>query len=126
MLEKITEINPDAIILSGFDSEIIGIASLVDRQVTITNPLTNEIVFKYEIDYDENDMNHLVDNDEETVIEGLWSRTAFTNLVAYDTNKIQEKLSADMSEEEASEYFYFNIEGAYLGEQSPIFKTNLI
>jgi hypothetical protein len=42
-------------------------------------------------------------------------------VIAYDRNKIIRKLSRDMSEEDALEYFYYNILGAHVGEQTPIF-----
>jgi hypothetical protein len=42
-------------------------------------------------------------------------------LLVYDSGKIIEKLSLDMSQEEAIEYFEFNILRAYMGEDTPIF-----
>lgn len=120
MIDKISEINPDAVVLLGFDSEIIGLATLIDGKVTIKNPITEEIVFEYVIKNDEEDF-----EEEETTIEALWDRTAFENIIAYDTDKIIEKLAKDMDYDEASEYFYFNIAGGYLGATTPIFKTNL-
>ena len=39
----------------------------------------------------------------------------------YDKQKCLEILQQDMSEEEANEYFSFNVEGAYVGEKTPIF-----
>lgn len=39
----------------------------------------------------------------------------------YSVKKIIEILSQEMSTEEAYEYFSFNIESAYVGEQTPIF-----
>ena len=41
--------------------------------------------------------------------------------MAYDVNKIIEILARDMSEDEAVEYFEFNILGAYMGERTPVF-----
>jgi hypothetical protein len=39
----------------------------------------------------------------------------------YSTKKcIEILISEDMSEEDALEHFYFNIEGAYVGEKTPI------
>jgi hypothetical protein len=32
----------------------------------------------------------------------------------------------DMSEEEAFEYFYYNVSGAYMGEKTPIFCDNIL
>lgn len=39
----------------------------------------------------------------------------------YSVDSIILKLSNDMSEEDAVEYFNFNIQGAYFGEQTPIY-----
>jgi hypothetical protein len=39
----------------------------------------------------------------------------------YDKEKCIQTLMKDMSLEEAEEYFSFNVEGAYVGEQTPIF-----
>ena len=42
--------------------------------------------------------------------------------VCYDRKKVLKKLQEDgMSEEEAFEYFDYNIGGAYIGEKTPIF-----
>ena len=39
----------------------------------------------------------------------------------YSVDQIILKLSNDMSEEDAVEYFEYNIQGAYFGEQTPIY-----
>lgn len=45
-----------------------------------------------------------------------------TPLAVYDRDKCIEILeSQGMLPEEAQEYFYFNTQGAYVGEQTPIF-----
>jgi len=45
-----------------------------------------------------------------------------TPLAVYDRDKCMEILeSQGMTTEEAQEYFYFNTQGAYVGEQTPIF-----
>lgn len=45
-----------------------------------------------------------------------------TPLAVYDRDKCMEILeSQGMTPEEAQEYFYFNTQGAYVGEQTPIF-----
>lgn len=38
----------------------------------------------------------------------------------YSVSKCIEILSRDMDEEEALEYFYYNVHGAYVGEKTPI------
>lgn len=43
-------------------------------------------------------------------------------LAVYDRDKCIEILeSQGMTPEEAQEYFYFNTQGAYVGEQTPVF-----
>ena len=45
-----------------------------------------------------------------------------TPLAVYDRDKCMEILeSQGMTPEEAQEYFYYNTQGAYVGEQTPIF-----
>ena len=49
----------------------------------------------------------------------------FNNKFAlYDRNKCIKILMRDMSYEEAEEYFAFNVEGAYAGENTPAFIWN--
>lgn len=40
--------------------------------------------------------------------------------VIYSTDKCMKILRQDMNEEDAIEYFYYNIHGAYVGEKTPI------
>lgn len=56
-------------------------------------------------------------------ILGVAERIGMEPVVAYSTPKIIEILSRDMTEDEAVEYFEFNILGAYVGERTPIFVT---
>ena len=42
-------------------------------------------------------------------------------VVAYDIDKIIEILMREMTEDEAVEYFEFNILGAYMGERTPVY-----
>ena len=60
------------------------------------------------------------DGFDEAII-GVAERIGMEPVVAYDTNKIIEILSREMSEDEAVEYFEFNILGAYMGERTPIY-----
>ena len=43
------------------------------------------------------------------------------NLICYDREKCNEILMKDMSRTDAEEYFNFNVEGAYVGEKTPLF-----
>ena len=54
-------------------------------------------------------------------ILGVAERIGMEAVVAYSTAKIIEILARDMTEDEAVEYFEFNILGAYMGERTPVF-----
>ena len=43
------------------------------------------------------------------------------NKIVYSISKCIEILKEDMTEEEAVEFFEFNVSGSYIGEQTPIF-----
>ena len=70
--------------------------------------------------------------DEETVLLADGFEEAFlgigwqfrTPVAVYDKPLCIKKLMKDMSREEAEEYFDFNVQGAYVGEQTPIFLDN--
>jgi hypothetical protein len=66
------------------------------------------------------------DPDEEVLLldgldEAFIGLTSNNIRAVYSINKIIECLSKDMSEEEAWEYFSYNIECAYVGEKTPIY-----
>jgi hypothetical protein len=86
----------------------------------MTREQINEFVEEYTGgDPDENVL--LLDGLDEAFI-GLTS----TNIRAvYSVDKIIECLSKDMSEEDAWEYFAFNIECAYVGEKTPLYIKTL-
>lgn len=42
-------------------------------------------------------------------------------LLVYDTGKCIELLAKDMTMEEATEYFDYNVQGSYMGDSTPIF-----
>tara|TARA_Y100000361_G_C10873440_1_gene195394 strand:+ start:96 stop:359 length:264 start_codon:yes stop_codon:yes gene_type:complete len=44
-------------------------------------------------------------------------------IVLYDKEKVIQILMKEMPREEAEEYFYYNIIGAYVGEGTPAFAT---
>jgi hypothetical protein len=46
-------------------------------------------------------------------------------IAVYNKSKCIDILQEDMSEEEAEEYFQFNVEGAWVGENTPIFLETL-
>ena len=39
----------------------------------------------------------------------------------YNADKIVDRLTEEMTREEALEFFYYNIDGAYMGEYTPVF-----
>ena len=45
--------------------------------------------------------------------------------VVYDQEKIIDKLEKDMTREEATEFFYYNIEGSHVGDYTPLYITVL-
>lgn len=46
--------------------------------------------------------------------------------VVYSKSKCIDILSRDMSPEEAVEYFDFNVDGSYMGDQTPIFVEDFL
>lgn len=79
--EEISEINPEALLLDGFDEAIIGMAERIN----------------------------------------------LGPVVAYDIEKILDIMIErdEMTYEEAMEFFDFNIQGAWMGEFTPIYITKL-
>jgi hypothetical protein len=62
----------------------------------------------------------------DAAIVGLVSRIDRPAVVCYSVEKILEVLMEDgMDEEEAREYYEFNILGAYVGEATPMFLEDL-
>ena len=54
---------------------------------------------------------------------GYVERITLPTVACYDTNKCIEILMKDMTSEEAEEYFYYNVAGSYVGENTPCFLT---
>ena len=52
---------------------------------------------------------------------GVVERFGQPPIACYDKDKYIEILAKDMSYEEAIEYFYYNVVGAYVGEFTPCF-----
>ena len=66
------------------------------------------------------------DPDEEVLLadgldEAFIGLTTDNIRAVYSIDKIIEILSKDMTEEDAWEYFHYNIECAYVGEKTPIY-----
>ena len=65
------------------------------------------------------------DGFDEAVI-GIGVQWSKEGLVLYDRKKVIDKLMRDgMTYGEAEEFFEFNIQGAWLGERTPMFVTRL-
>ena len=52
----------------------------------------------------------------------IWQNNTQVEVLVYDAESIRKKLMSDdgMSSEEAREYIEFNIEGAYMGPDTPL------
>ena len=61
----------------------------------------------------------------EDALIGYLVRAGMPSIACYDKFKCIEILADDMSYEDASEYFYFNVLGAYVGENTPCFLTRI-
>jgi hypothetical protein len=69
----------------------------------------------------------LADGFDEAIIGISDTRLSEIPIAIYDISEIIRILmDDDMTQEDALEYYYYNIVGAYVGEQTPIFvQTNL-
>ena len=61
----------------------------------------------------------LADGFEDALIG--YGRQFNKEMAVYDYAKCIKILAKDMTEEEAEEYFEFNVVGAYVGESTPVF-----
>lgn len=64
-----------------------------------------------------------LDNFDEAIICLIKSFNIYK--ILYDTNKILSILSKDMTEEDAIEFFEYNIIGSYVGESTPAFTEDV-
>lgn len=62
-----------------------------------------------------------IDGHDQAILGVLEENWEGKHRIIYSVTKIIEKLEETMSMCEAIEYFSFNIEGAYVGEQTPVF-----
>lgn len=65
------------------------------------------------------------DGFDEAII-GIARRCGEPCVVSYSVQKCIEILSKDMSTEDAIEYFEFNVIGAWIGENTPVFVDNIL
>ena len=74
----------------------------------------------------EDDVMVLEPNQFDEAIVGTVSRVDRSPVVCYSVDKIVEILMKDgMSQEEAYEYYEYNILGAYIGEGTPMFLASI-
>jgi hypothetical protein len=73
---------------------------------------------------EENDMNVLFADGFDEAIIGL-GRCFSHYKVIYDKEMVINILTKDMTVEDAEEYFEFNIVGAYVGDETPVFLEKL-
>ncbi len=114
-LDKLFELNPEAIVWDGLDEAIVGMASkTLDGPIIVTYVDDNDEYKTYEIN-----------NVDETY--DRWGRMVFGPIIAYEVDKIIEKLIITMEDSEESEkysdaleYFDYNIDGAWVGEFTPL------
>lgn len=64
----------------------------------------------------------ILDNFDDCIV-GISEQFGEGNRIVYSKDMIIKKLCEEMSEEEALEYYDYNILGGYFGEQNPIFLT---
>lgn len=63
----------------------------------------------------------------DSCIVGIAERCGMDPIVAYDARAIHQALERDgMTKEEASEWFEFNMAGAYVGPRTPLFLHKLV
>jgi hypothetical protein len=93
--DEISEINPEALLLDGFDEAIIGMAERIN-------------------------LGPIIAYDVEKIIEILAKDMEVEEDDLVDNQSIEE-LKISM----AYEYFDFNIQGAWMGENTPIFISKL-
>ena len=94
-IEEISEINPEALTCDGFDDAIIGMAERINLGPVVA--------------YDIEKMITIIMKDIEVDLEDL-----------EEGQTIEDK-----KREYAYEHFYFNIQGAWMGEFTPVFITKL-
>ncbi len=60
---------------------------------------------------------------DEAIVGIVYSKNV--PVAVYDSYKIIEILNKEMSYQEAAEYYSYNIEGAYMGDKTPLYITML-
>lgn len=93
--DEISEINPEALLLDGFDEAIIGMAERIN-------------------------LGPIIAYDVEKIIEILAN-----NMEVEEDDLVDDQSIEELKISMAYEYFDFNIQGAWMGENTPIFISKL-
>jgi hypothetical protein len=93
--EEIAEINPEALLLDGFDEAIIGMAERINLGPVVA--------------YDVDKIIEILAKDMEVDIDDLTDGSSLE----------------DVQISMAFDYFYYNIQGAWMGDFTPIFISKL-
>lgn len=119
-LEKLFELNPLAVVWDGLDKAIVGMASKELNGPIIVTYLEEDELKSYEY------VNEYIEDDEPI---DRWGRQEFGPILAYDTDLILDILIEENQDDEtdlgekyqqALEHFEYNIDGAYVGEFTPL------
>ena len=128
--DEIASLTSSAIVWDGLDDAIIGLAkreNLGPLVIYDTNGVIDINLDPYYYDVEIEEDEDLIDN---------WGRDSFDNVVAYDVEKairvlmkemevsddeIEDGMSRDdVAYQMATEYFSYNVAGAFVGDKTPI------
>ena len=86
-----------------------------------TKPLA--VRSSHPIDLAEYNEDMLFANGFDDALIGIVERAGLPPIACYNKEKCIEILMKDMSLEDADDYFYYNVVGSYVGENTPCFLT---
>jgi len=91
------------------------------KKIKKRNP-NRKMIEQFIEEYYPDELNHilLADGFDEAFL-GIGSSFGGRNVAIYDRSKCIPIFERDMSPTEAEEYFGYNVEGAYVGDYTPIF-----
>ena len=118
-LDKLFELNHEAIVWDGLNEAIIGVAS---------KELSGPIIVTF-IKDGKFDTYKVLGTDEEGEPIDRWGRMEFGPIIAYNMDKIINILMETMGTDDdnyvdALEYFEYNIDGAWVGKFTPLHLSN--
>lgn len=100
--------------------------TLKSHKFTVTFSPSNHLSFNTNMTIEELKFNYseslTIDGHDDAIV-GVASQCGGLDVFVYDQDKIIQKLTEDMTYEEAVEHFDFNIAGAYVGKTTPMFIT---